>query len=154
MSPPAASVAAVEKGIDPEYMISNSGAFSVTFGGFEPRYIAPRPYTNQRILTAARGPVAYCVEDADNPWETNNFKDAAVRLDEALVERNAVGEESYIALRTRCWQRCAAEERRGTPHVEPGEIFRDPREIVFIPYYLQANRGGRGQMRVGLLHAL
>lgn len=157
LSPPA-TVAAVEKGfitIDPEYMTSNGGAFSVTFGGFEPRYVAPHPYTNQRTLTAARGPVVYCVEDADNPWETNHFKDAAVRLDEPLAEEHAAcGEESYVALRTRCWQRCTAEERRGTPHVEPGEVFRDPREIVFIPYYLRANRGGRGQMRVGLLHAL
>jgi hypothetical protein len=29
-------------------------------------------------------------------------------------------------------------------------ISEDVRDLCFIPYYLRANRGGKGQMRVGL----
>lgn len=34
---------------------------------------------------------------------------------------------------------------------EPGsEVSKGSKDLTFIPYYLRANRGGRGQMRVGL----
>jgi DUF1680 family protein len=30
------------------------------------------------------------------------------------------------------------------------EVSKDSKNLTFIPYYLRANRGGKGQMRVGL----
>ena len=39
-----------------------------------PRLIRPHPYTNQSILALARGPVVYCVEDADHAWVGDHFK--------------------------------------------------------------------------------
>lgn len=40
----------------------------------ETRWIAPHPFTEQNTLTLARGPVIYCVEDADNEWVKDHFK--------------------------------------------------------------------------------
>ena len=38
------------------------------------RLIAPHPYTNQPVAAVARGPLVYCVEDADNIWVDDHFK--------------------------------------------------------------------------------
>lgn len=136
--------------LSPAYTRANP-SFSVAFGGFAPRLVAPHPHTGQRTLALARGPLVYCVEDVDNPWEENHFKD--VVLDgEAPVreeERECEGER-YIALRGRGWSRVYADDwsvTGATPREERGE----DRELVFVPYYLRANRGGKGHMRVGLL---
>ncbi len=40
----------------------------------EPRLIRPHPYTNQPVVAVARGPIVYCVEDADHEWVTDHFK--------------------------------------------------------------------------------
>ncbi|WQF88534.1 hypothetical protein CDEST_13548 [Colletotrichum destructivum] len=121
--------------------------FSLDVGGFAPRFVAPHPYTGQRTLGLARGPVVYCVEDADHGWEGNHFKDVGVRRGEAVREewRSADGGgdgEGYVALRTVGWERSPEDLQRG------GEGVR--RELVFVPFYFRANRGGKGQMRVGL----
>jgi hypothetical protein len=49
------------------------------------------------------------------------------------------------ALDTTRWKRqIVAESGNMAP------ISEDARDLCFIPYYLRANRGGKGQMRVGL----
>lgn len=151
-SPCPAEPSTVENGylvLSPAYTRANP-SFSVTFGGFEPRFIAPHPYTNQRTLTLARGPVVYCVEDVDNTWENNHFKDVVLDDKAAVVEeeRECKGDK-YIALKGSGWTRAYGnwEVTRPAPEEEKAE----QRELVFVPYYLRANRGGKGHMRVGLL---
>jgi len=39
-----------------------------------PRKIRPHPYTNQDVVALARGPIIYCLEDADNKWVNDHFK--------------------------------------------------------------------------------
>jgi hypothetical protein len=39
-----------------------------------PRLIKPHPYTNQWVVSVARGPVIYSVEDVDHPWVKDYFK--------------------------------------------------------------------------------
>jgi hypothetical protein len=34
--------------------------------------------------------------------------------------------------------------------VSVGNVHEQRRDLCFVPYYLRANRGGQGQMRVGL----
>jgi DUF1680 family protein len=135
--------------LSPSYVAANP-SFSLMIHGFAPRFIAPHPYTNQRTLSLARGPVVYCVEDVDNEWEGNHFKDVAVD-DKAPVteeEREWDGQR-YIALRARGWTRKVGAWELAGP--APGEDKGEERELVFVPYYLRANRGGKGHMRVGLL---
>lgn len=55
-----------------------------------------------------------------------------------VAEKGAVGQ-----LDTSAWDRQIVAESK---HQPTGEA----RDLYFIPYYLRANRGGNGQMRVGL----
>ncbi|ROW00745.1 hypothetical protein VMCG_06460 [Cytospora schulzeri] len=149
---PTRTPAALEAGylvLSPSYVIANP-SFSLAIQGFAPRFIAPHPYTNQRTLSLARGPVVYCVEDVDNDWEGNHFKDVVVddKAPVAEEEREWDGER-YVALRARGWTREVGAWGLAGP--VPGEDKGEERDLVFVPYYLRANRGGRGHMRVGLL---
>ncbi|OHE97970.1 hypothetical protein CORC01_06833 [Colletotrichum orchidophilum] len=149
-TPPAGTVA-LEKGgylrLDASYTASNP-VFSLNVGGssgFAPRYIAPHPYTNQHTLSLARGPIVYCVEDADHPWEGNHFKDLGIKRGTPVGEEwrvDAKSGEGYFALRTTGWERSPEALERGEEGVQ--------RDLVFVPFYFRSNRGGRGQMRVGL----
>ncbi|KAM0341674.1 hypothetical protein ACHAPU_009920 [Fusarium lateritium] len=146
----------LEKGyltLDSSYLAKNP-KFSLTIENFAPRYIAPHPYTNQRTLALARGPLVYCMEDADNTWEDNHFKDVGLKaVTPVTEERKSVGDEEYVALKTSCWRRPLMEAEGGAA---PGFVVDGvmeagiEKEGVFVPYYLRANRGGNGHMRVGL----
>ncbi|OLN93109.1 Non-reducing end beta-L-arabinofuranosidase [Colletotrichum chlorophyti] len=144
---PAAGMFKVERGylcLDPAYVAQNP-RFSLDVRGFAPRFIAPHPYTNQRTLTLARGPVVYCIEDADHQWEENHFKDIGIKKGEEVTEEWRVDEKSgegYFALRSVGWER--------SPDVVMNGGDGTRRELVFVPFYFRANRGGKGQMRVGL----
>ncbi|WYZ41481.1 hypothetical protein EsH8_V_000376 [Colletotrichum jinshuiense] len=137
----------VERGylhLSPAYISANP-VFSLDIRGFAPRHIAPHPYTNQRTLSLARGPIVYCVEDADHEWEMNHFKDIGIKAGDKVEEEWRVDErsgEGYFALRAVGWERSPEVLAQGEEGIT--------RELVFVPFYFRANRGGKGQMRVGL----
>lgn len=144
--------------LSPSYVAANP-SFILKVHNLVPRFITPHPYTNQHTLTLARGPIIYCAEDTDNPWEMNHFKDIVIKRGSPVSEEVRVAEqtgETYVALRTKCWRRDMGEwENTGTGDGcarEAGEVrLVDEREIVLVPYYARANRGGRGHMRVGFV---
>ncbi|CAK7226823.1 hypothetical protein SEUCBS140593_006373 [Sporothrix eucalyptigena] len=159
--------ASVEKGyliLPPTYTETNK-SFTLEILNFKPRFIAPHPYTNQRTLTLARGPIVYCVEDVDNEWESNHFKDVSIAPTADIQEEERVAEitgEKYIALKTTGYSRSQSQWEAKQPGSLPGVVveadtketkdtaLRTERSLVFIPYYYRANRGGKGHMRVGL----
>ncbi|KAI1808200.1 glycoside hydrolase family 127 protein [Daldinia bambusicola] len=176
---PSHKAAQVEKGylVLPAAYTSANRAFSIQIDGFEPRFIAPHPYANQSTLTLARGPLIYCVEDVDNAWEQDHFRNVGIRADSAVTEReeqmtikkveeeeeeghhhhyHQIGER-YVGLRSVGWIRKVLDDRTESGSgSDPGISLRqtvvaEEKELNFIPYYLRANRGGRGHMRVGLL---
>ncbi|KAL7623389.1 hypothetical protein AAE478_007071 [Parahypoxylon ruwenzoriense] len=169
LTPSYEPAAKLEKGylvLPPGYTSANK-AFAIQIDGFKPRFISPHPYTNQRTLTLARGPLIYCVEDVDNPWEQDHFRNVGIRSDSEVSEKdeviNEIGER-YIALRSVGWIRKIDDRTEAEAGVEPGSSSlpqtvgvaeqqqqQHKEELTFIPYYLRANRGGRGHMRVGLL---
>ncbi|KAI2631331.1 DUF1680-domain-containing protein [Hypomontagnella submonticulosa] len=132
-------------------------SFTLEILNFTPRHILPHPYTNQRTLTLARGPIVYCAEDADNAWEENHFKDIVIKADSPVKEEKRVHKptgEEYVALRTMCWTRSVVSwpERGPGGHAKKvKERLCQEWEIVLVPYYFRANRGGKGHMRVGLI---
>lgn len=148
----------------PSTYTQTSPNFSLAIHGFEPRFIAPHPRTNQRTLTVARGPIIYCVEDVDNPGEIDHFRNIAISADAATAEEEkemkADGRtETYVAIKAPAWVRKTQGWDKKCPGSEPGmavgkgevEVYEERAELNFIPYYLRANRGGNGHMRVGLL---
>jgi uncharacterized protein len=156
-----------------EYLSKNH-SFTLTLP-LTPRFISPHPYTNQQTVALARGPIIYCVEDVDNPWVTDHFKsvifdpyqkDSSIREDHKVEAETG---EEYVALTAQY----TAQLRRiqtiptftSIPLTEGNTSGRSTlcngthddhgtgsvMELLrFIPYYFRANRGGRGQMRVGL----
>ncbi|GME60313.1 Six-hairpin glycosidase-like protein [Neofusicoccum parvum] len=121
----------------------------------KPRIIRPHPYTNQDIVALARGPIVYCVEDVDNPWDDDHFKslifDPASKITETL-ETDPTTNEKYVSLTAhdgvsflKTPDHLAMPEASSTAEAgQPGKTLK------FVPYYFRANRGGKGHMRVGL----
>lgn len=126
--------------------------FSIAIGGFEPRYISPHPYTTQHTLGIARGPIVYCMEDADNPWQHNHFRDVALKKSEPIWEeaKSMANGESYIGLRTKCWLTKEDLSALAAGPIVDASIggHRVEKSAVLIPYFLRANRGDNGEMRV------
>lgn len=126
-----------------------------------PRLISPHPFTNQESLTAARGPIVYCVEDMDNPWVKDHFKtvqlDPHCKIEEEMVTDKESG-DTYVALKVvKGASLVDVAALHASPDVAVKELDKaagvDAKiidELKFVPYYFRANRGGRGQMRVGL----
>ncbi|CAI6093754.1 unnamed protein product [Clonostachys chloroleuca] len=140
----------IEKGylILPPVYTSKNPEFSLEIKNFAPRYLSPHPYSMQHVLALARGPIVYCVEDIDNDWETNHFKDITITTDSRITEERKEDTEtgeSYIALHSNGWT-------RSVPNCGGGARSSVDRDLTFVPYYFRSNRGGRGQMRVGLVN--
>ena len=107
--------------LSPEYLASNS-RYTLQINGFAPRWLEPHPYTNQNTIFLARGPIVYCVEDAQNPWEDNHFRDVVVKPREPITEEIRVWEptgETYVVFHTKAWRRSSAAWERGRNGVNP-----------------------------------
>ncbi|KAF2718837.1 glycoside hydrolase family 127 protein [Polychaeton citri CBS 116435] len=148
--------------LPPSYLSQHRG-FRLSIGGFAPRFVAPHPYTNQRTLSLARGPIVYCAEDVDNEWERDHFRDVMISPNAPVTEESRVHQstgEDYVALNTQCRIRTLDDWREKRPGANPGAVIGaevktrpvSTNSLTFVPYYFRANRGGRGHMRVGLLH--
>ena len=104
----------------------------------------------------------YCVEDADNGWVQDHFRSTHIDVKETRFSEDVCDDpqlgEKYVAIRATGGlyeQRIAESTMPGTGEVsyQPLETTDEKigtNELRFVPYYLRANRGGRGQMRVGL----
>ncbi|KAJ5805616.1 Six-hairpin glycosidase [Penicillium pulvis] len=119
----------------------------------QPRVAQPHPMTLQPVAYVTRGPIVYCVEDVDHPWEQNHFKSTVFDTTAPLREESRSQPDSYVAiiaengapgeLDTSAWNKRIVAEPQN-------KVTGESHDLCFIPYYLRANRGGRGQMRVGL----
>lgn len=160
---PSPPITTLEKGylILPADWVSSNQHFTLDID-ISPRFIAPHPYTNQDTVALARGPIVYCVEDVDNTWVTDHFKSVQVDPVSSCVQERSVTDEItgdfYKALTvSKGASILDVDEIHARPGVEVGpsengtqlqESLMD--ELNFVPYYFRANRGGRGQARVGL----
>ncbi|KAJ9613061.1 hypothetical protein H2200_003002 [Cladophialophora chaetospira] len=144
----------------PATWLSSNPSFTLEIA-LTPRLIAPHPYTNQDTLTLARGPIVYCIEDVDNAWVQDHFKtvqlDPHCKIDEITVTDKDTN-DAYVALKV---IKGASLMNMDALHASPdarieeldkatGADAKIIEELIFVPYYFRANRGGRGQMRVGL----
>lgn len=62
------------------YVVLREGTTILTLP-LKPRLVASHPYTGQDTLTLVYGPLVYCLEDVDNAWESNHFKDLCLSAD-------------------------------------------------------------------------
>lgn len=149
--------ARLEKGylvLPPSYTSQNSH-FQLKIP-LKPRFLSPHPYTNQNIVAIARGPIIYCLEDADNSWVDDHFKslalDTKVKITEKEVVESGIG-EPYVAITATegAYFVEISDEESVAPGFETRYVQREGvGKLNFVPYALRDNRGGKGQMRVGL----
>ncbi|KAF2093592.1 DUF1680-domain-containing protein [Rhizodiscina lignyota] len=132
--------------LPPTYLHANA-SFTLRIP-LKPRLLSPHLYTNQRIAAVARGPLVYCAEDVDNPWEADHFK-SELRKDvvegEEIVGIRAEGAAGFLKV----------PERYNPSSDGPTDSWsidktRRRETLRFVPYYARANREGKAMMRVGL----
>ena len=151
---------ALEKGyitLSPDWLQSNP-TFQLNIP-LKPRFVAPHPYANQDVVALARGPLIYCVEDFDNAWVDDHFKNVVLdptgRITEAVMSDPKLG-ESCIALTAHDATSFLQVENYRAPHISLEGAQKtlkkhpDVGKLHFIPYCLRDNRGGKGHMRVGI----
>lgn len=110
----------------------------------------------------ARGPIVYVVEDVDNAWVKDHFKsvqiDPACSIREKTVTDDTTG-DTFVALTVTDGGASILKSAdiHASPEVEAGDLHEIEKsidsvidELHFVPYYFRANRGGKGQARVGL----
>ena len=77
--------------------------------------------------------------------------------EERVLDKNTG--EDYVAITAKgaARQRAAEQFQIGGPGFETRKaqepVSDDAKDLHFVPYYFRANRGGKGQMRVGLSYA-
>ncbi|KAE8449386.1 hypothetical protein EG329_008287 [Mollisiaceae sp. DMI_Dod_QoI] len=145
----------------PEYTSKHiTSPITLSFGNisFAPRMLRQHRATNQNTLTIARGPLIYCAEDVDNPWVDDHFKSIAISSEAELQEtvgHDEILNEDYVKILVP-GVKMGDEKLSSMNGSFPGFEVENKRwmkkediEIVFIPYFYRANRGGKGHMRVG-----
>ena len=90
-----------------------------------------------------RGPIIYCLEEADNGKDLHLLK-----IDESSefqIEKQKIATESIIAVKAQGWRQKKSEKTAlYTPHIKPE--FENT-TLTWIPYYTWSNRG-EGEMQV------
>ncbi len=112
-----------------------------------PRITYANPLTGKDEICLTRGPLVYCIEDVDNEGidvDTLALVDGHVKDGS---ETNITDVEGVIPLVARGRQLIPAESK-GLYVSQPWRYEKDAKDVVAIPYFLRANRGGKGAMRV------
>ncbi|KAL2067833.1 hypothetical protein VTL71DRAFT_15931 [Oculimacula yallundae] len=156
LSPPLPD-AQLEKGylVLPFWYTSKNDKFELDIS-LKTRLLSPHPYTNQNVMAVARGPIIYCLEDADNPWVDDHFKSLFFDPAAAIMEKETVDPttgERYVSLTAT--DAAYFLQLEGGENTAPAFVSRykeraDIKVLNFVPYALRDNREGRGHMRVGL----
>ena len=87
-------------------------------------------------VAVMRGPLVYCLEEADNGADLHLIRLGGEAAFE--VKPFKIREEPVMALHACGWRRLPAEKELYRPYKKPS--YR-PADLTFIPYYAWANRG-------------
>ncbi|KAL4874352.1 hypothetical protein BJY04DRAFT_225109 [Aspergillus karnatakaensis] len=109
-----------------------------------PRKIYPNPATEKDQICIMRGPLVYCVEDVDNDVDV----DSVGLLDESVTDGepiNIAAVNGVIPVKAR-----GKDLVRGQNQLYSAQPWKysDKKDLLFVPYFLRANRGGKGGMTV------
>jgi DUF1680 family protein len=114
---------------------------------------AERIYANPHVamdvgrVALTRGPLVYCVEEADNPGGTVQRFKLPRQSDIAIRQSNLFGGIVQLTAGGK-----AVDEAEFTPLYRPHPPVEAPASLTALPYYLWANRG-RGSMVVWIPEA-
>lgn len=122
---------------------SSDGHLSIIFD-MEPRKMYAHPRTGKNDVCIMRGPLVYCIEDADNDLD----------IDQIALTAGPVKEGTPFTILDHKVVPVIAKGRK-LDVSGPNKLYDDEdwsrgeeQNLVFIPFFARANRGGRGGMRV------
>jgi DUF1680 family protein len=110
----------------------------------EPRLFYANVKTGKNQVCIMRGPLVYCIEDVDNNNDVDNIALSSASIRDGKPLKVLADEVIPVVARGR-----ELKNRNSTKLYDdhPWEE-NDEKDLVFIPYYARANRGGKGGMRV------
>lgn len=126
--------------------VSENSEVSLAFP-IKPQRIYPNPATGKDDICIRRGPLIYCFEDVDNDGVDIDYiklLDVPVTDHGMMTLPNFKGIQSVVAK----GQQLVKTDSAYLYSSQPWRFEEKSRELVAIPYFLRANRGGNGAMRV------
>ncbi|RDW58933.1 glycoside hydrolase family 127 protein [Aspergillus mulundensis] len=110
----------------------------------KPRKVYPNPAMEKDQICITRGPLVYCIEDVDNEVDIDHvgLLDDSVSDGEPI---NIAGVSGVVPVRA-----TGRELVRGESRLYAWQPWRygDKKSLLYVPYFLRANRGGKGGMTV------
>ncbi|KAF5596572.1 DUF1680 domain-containing protein [Fusarium pseudocircinatum] len=105
------------------------------------------PSTDKDEICLMRGPLVYCIEDVDN---TSSDIDRIGVVDGVIQDGLVVSVCGFDQVVTGCVQGRQLEKfkQEGLYSRQPWRFEKEVHALVAIPFFLRANRGGHGGMRV------
>ncbi|KEF55775.1 uncharacterized protein A1O9_08526 [Exophiala aquamarina CBS 119918] len=109
------------------------------------RKVYTNPKTNKDEVCIMRGPLVYCIEDVDNDVDVDNI----LLLDEPLSDiepQQIAGVDSVVQIRAVGKE--ILDDKPSLYRFEPWKHSSEKKCLTYVPFFLRANRGGKGGMRV------
>jgi hypothetical protein len=113
----------------------------------QPRKVYAHPDTGKDEICIMRGPLVYCLEDVDN---ANIDVDHVALVDGPVKEgaaANIATVEGVIPIHSPA-KELVNKKWPSLYGSEPWKYSETSTDLVFVPFFLRANRGGKGGMRV------
>lgn len=114
------------------------------FFSVEPRIFYANTKTGKNEVCIMRGPLVYCIEDVDNDVDVDNVALHEVSVKDGPPLKILTDEVITVVAKGQEFKNKHCTKLNDEHPWEQGE----ERELVFIPYYARANRGGNGGMTV------
>lgn len=112
-----------------------------------PRKVYANPKTDKDEVCVMMGPLVYCLEDVDNPGvdvDDVAFVDGPIRLGEAI----SIGPLDHVVTILATGRELDTDGWNTLYGSRAWKYAEEERPLVYVPYFLRANRGGDGGMRV------
>ena len=110
------------------------------------RKVYANPKTNKDEVCIMRGPLVYCVEDVDNSVDVDHIAVVDGPVKEAPAKKIATVED--VIPITATGKELVNPNWSSLYSSQPWKFSEEDKPLVYIPYFLRANRGGNGGMRV------
>ena len=111
------------------------------------RKVYANPKTGKDEICIMRGPLVYCIEDVDNDLiDPDNI--AIVNGPVKIAEPTKIGTVDQVIPIIATGKELVDSKWSSLYGSDPWKYKDEERQLIYIPYFLRANRGGNGGMRV------
>ena len=113
-----------------------------------PRRVYAHPRTGKDEVCLMRGPLVYCLEDVDNPGVDVDGVAVAEDAEVAEAEATRIGSVDQVVPLVARGRELDASGWDSLYGAKAWTYKEEVKKLVYVPYFLRANRGGEGAMKV------